>query len=146
MAAKMGFTGKLFYFAGLLSGTPTWTEATNVKDLTKTGSATEVDTTTRASAGFKSTDAGLIDAGISFEIQYDTADGFFSALRTAFFARSTVAIKCLDGGTATSGKGLVFDGAVTQFEISEPLDGAMTVSVTIKPSERGTAPSWQTGS
>lgn len=146
MPAKMGFTGKLFYFAGLLSATPTWTEATNVKDLTKTWSATEVDTTTRGSAGFRSTDAALIDAGITLEIQYDTADAFFTALRTAFLARSTVAVKCLDGGTATSGKGLVADMAVTQFEISEPLDGAMTVSVTLKPSERGTAPSWQNGS
>ena len=146
MAFSIGVNCNLFYFAGLLTGTPTWVEGTSARDVTLNAASTEADVTTRAGGGFKLTAQALYDYSIDTEILYDKADAFFVALRNAFTGRTSIAIKCLDGGTSTTGQGLVADMAVVSFVFNEPMDGPVTVSVTLKPTESATAPSWQTGS
>lgn len=62
-------------------------------------------------------------------------DADFIAIQTAFLAKTLVAMAFLDGAAATTGKqGFVANFAVTNFSRNEPLEEAVTVSVTLKPS------------
>lgn len=146
MPLKKGYEGKVFFFAGLLSGTPTWTEAKSVRDVDNTFEAEEIDSTTRASGGYATTEPGMFNAEFSMEIFWDPADAFCTALKTRFLARESIALKVLDGGTASTGKGLVGDFSILTFPRKEELRGPMLISIRFKPSERGTPPTFQEGS
>jgi len=144
MGQKIGFEAKLYYCAaGVVADD--WTELTNVKDVTLNVEAGEADVTTRASEGWKATVAALFDAGLEFEMVWDTEDAGFTALQTAFFARSAIGLAIMDGGIAVAGaQGLKADFAVLNFSRNEPLEEALSVSVTVKPTYSATAPSWTT--
>jgi hypothetical protein len=86
MGVRLGLEAKLYRNTGT-SGSPTWTEMTNVKDLTLNLEASEADVTTRGNAGWRATLAALKDASIEFEMVWDTADAAFTAIKDAFFGR-----------------------------------------------------------
>lgn len=152
MAFKIGLEGKIYRQT---SGTraawpgtgaaPNLDEVPNVRDVTLNFTKTEADVTTRGGNGWRQIVAALKDATLEFEMVYDTADADFTALQTAFFANTVIAMAILDGGSATVGtQGLWADFMIVGFEKSQPLEGAMTVRVSARPTYSAVAPAWIT--
>lgn len=109
------------------------TEMSNVRDVTLTLEAGEADITTRANSGWRATAPTLREATVEFEMVWDTSDAGFTAIKTAYLANSTLELAVLDQDKATSGaQGLKGSFAITSFSRSEPLEEALTVSVTAK--------------
>ncbi len=148
MAQVLGMDCKLYYrVAGnedpIVPGN--WTELTNVKDVTLNLETSEADATTRANSGWRATMAALKDGSIEFESIWNTDDAGFAALQTAWAAKSTIGILCLDGPVGTTGsQGLVADMSVLNLTRGEPLEELATASVTIKPGYSTEAPRWVT--
>jgi DNA invertase Pin-like site-specific DNA recombinase len=69
-------------------------------------------------------------------------DTGFTALKNAYFNNTAIALAILDG---ENGEGLDADFSVTNFSRSEPLEEAVTVSVTVKPTYSTRAPAWIEG-
>ena len=125
---------------------PTWDEIVNVKDLSLNLDKDEVEITTRASNGFKEFVDGLIDASVEFQMVWNTADPDFTALQTAFFAKTSIEFLVLDGLRTTSGtQGLRATCMVKNFSRSETLGEAIMVDITIRPTKNANAaPAWFT--
>jgi len=144
MAIKLGMDAKLYRNTGTFAS-PTWNIIPNVKDLTLNLETGEADVTTRGNAGWRATVATLKDASIEFEMVWDTEDDDFTAFRNAFLGNTAVEMAVLDGLVATTGsQGLRATCMVTSFTRNEPLEEAITVSVTLKPTYNANAPSWMT--
>ena len=101
----------------------------------------EADITTRAAEGWRITAATLKDASLEFEMVWDTSDNGFKAIKNAYFNNTAIALFASDG----DGNGLDADFVVTSFSRSEPLEEALTVSVTCKPTLVSRAPTWKDG-
>ena len=141
MSHVLSEDAKLYYNAGTYGG-PTWTEITNVKDLTLNLEKDEIDVTTRASGGYKEFADGLIDASIEWGMLWDTTDAAFTAIRTAFFAKTAVEFLVLDD-TSTSGQGLRATCMIKSFTRNENLAEALMVNVTVRPVKNSNAsPTW----
>ena len=138
MSHKLGMECKLYYDSTPLSGGPetgTWTEMDNTKDVTLNLETGEADITTRANNGWRATAATLKDGSIEFEMLWDTDDAGFTAIQAAWQNAAEIALAAMDGDITTAGsQGLASNFTVTNFSRSEPLEEAVTVSVTIKPS------------
>ena len=142
MGIKLGLEAKLFRNAGSYD-IPDWKEITNVKDLTLNLEAGEADATTRGNNGWRATLATLKDGSIEFEMIWDTADAEFTAIKDAFFNKTPVELAVLDGDVATTGsQGLRAAMAITNFSRNEPLEEAISVSVTAKPTYSDNPPAW----
>lgn len=137
----IGYEGKLYYKVGGIAGGGSWTELTNVRDVTINSEDTEVDVTTRASGGHRAVVQGLRTYTIEFEMVWDTSDTGFNALRDAFLNRTAIGIKAFE---LAAGQGPQFDGVVLTMTRNEPLDDVDTASITVKPTRSATAPSWAT--
>ena len=140
MAIKLGMEAKLYY--GTAGATAT-TELTNVKDVTLNLETGEADVTTRGNQGWRATVATLKNGSVEFEMIWDTGDAGFTAIQQAYFNNTAIALAILDGA---NGEGLDADFSITNFTRNEPLEEAMTVSVTAKPTYSTRAPAWVTGS
>ena len=138
MAIVLGLDAKLFRGT---AGSQAATEVTNVKDLTLNLESGEADVTTRATQGWKATAATLKEASLEFEMVWDTSDAGFKAIKDAYFNNTAIALFASDG----DGNGLDADFVVTSFSRSEPLEEALTVSVTCKPTLVTRAPTWKDG-
>lgn len=114
-------------------------ELKNVKDVTLNLSTGEADVSTRKNQGWRSTMATLKEASIDFTTLYDAADTAFSALQTAFMGNTEVEVVVSGSGTFTA------KCMVTAFNISQPLEDACSVAVTLKPSG-DTVPTFTAGS
>ena len=114
------------------------TEVKNVKDLTLSMESGEADVTTRATSGRKASVATLKEASLEFGILYDTEDADFTAFRDAYFGNTPLALFVTDG----NGSGLDADWSITGFSVEQPLEEALTVSVTAKPTASTRAPAW----
>ena len=142
MGFKLGMEARLYRNTGTYE-TPTWTEIDNVKDVTLNLETGEADVTTRANNGWRATAATLKDGSVEFEMVWDTADAGFTAIQEAYFDNTSIEFAVMDGDIATSGtQGLRATMAVTNFSRNEPLEEAITVSVTIKPTYADNAPEW----
>lgn len=139
MAIVLGLNAKLFRGT---AGTQGATEMTNVKDVTLSLESGDADVTTRATQGWRASVATLKEGSLEFEMNYDTADEDFTALQTAFLTNTALAFFVTDG----NGSGLDADWSIMAFNIEQPLEEAMTVSVTAKPTASTRAPTWVTGS
>ena len=74
---------------------------------------------------------------------WDTADANFTAIKDAFFNGTSVEFAVMDGDIATAGsQGLRASMAITGFSRNEPLEEAMSVSVTAKPTYSANPPEW----
>ena len=141
---KLGMNGKLYRNTGTYEA-PAWVEITNVKDLTLTLETGEADVTTRANNGWKASKATLKDGSVEFDMVWDTEDEGFSAVQSAFFGNTGLELAVMDGDIETEeAEGLRATFSVTKFDRKEPLEEAMTVSVTIKPTYAAHAPEWMT--
>jgi TP901-1 family phage major tail protein len=144
MGVKLGMEGKLYRNKGTYE-TPDWEELANVKDLTLNLEKGEADVTTRANGGWKATLGTLKDASVEFEMVWDTADEGFTAIQQAYFAGTPIELAIMDGDIETAGsQGLRATFSVTSFSRKEPLEEAMSVSVTVKPAYAEHAPEWMT--
>ena len=144
MAIKLGLDAKLYRNTGNYAA-PAWNEVKNVKDLTLNLEAGEADVSTRGNGGWRANIATLKDASLEFEMVWDTADDDFTAIRTAFLTNSPIEFAVLDGASNASGaQGLRASMAITNFSRSEPLEEAIKVSVTAKPTYSANAPEWMT--
>ncbi len=139
MAIKLGMDAVLNYKTGGVGGGGSWTELSNVKDVTLSLETGEADITTRANSGWRATVGTLKEASVEFEMVWDTADAGFTAIKDAFFNNTEIGLQVLDG---TAGSGLEADFSITNFSRSEQLEEALTVSVTAKVTYAGTAPAW----
>ncbi len=139
MSIRLGMEAKLYWGA---AGATASTELTNVKDVTLNLETGEADVTTRGNLGWRATVATLKNGSVEFEMVWDTADPGFVALKDAYFNNAPIALAVLDGDIAAGGSGLDADFAVTNFSRSEPLEEAITVSVTVKPTYATRAPVW----
>lgn len=118
-------------------------EITNVKDVTLTLDAGEADISTRNNNGFKATIGTLKDGAIEFDMVWDGSDTHFTALRTAFFANTSVALACLDAAFTVAGaQGLWADFRVIGFKREEPLEGAVMAKITVKPTYSAVPAEW----
>ena len=135
MAIILGLDAKLLRGAAGATGA---TEVKNVKDLTLNLESSEADVTTRATKGWKATVAALKEASLEFGILYDTEDADFTAFQAAYFGNTPIALFVTDG----DGHGLDADWSITGFTVEQPLEEALTVSVTAKPTASTRAPAW----
>lgn len=142
---KLGQDCKIYYCVAGIGGTPEWSELGNVREVNTNCQKGEADVTTRGNNGWKATAGTTKDASIDFEMVWDPGNAGFTAIQTAFMANSTIGIAAMDGPIATAGsQGLWADCAVTNFSRQEPLEGAVTVKVTVKPTYSANAPIWKT--
>ena len=145
MSVKLGLDAKLYYCAAGIGGTPTWSELTNVKNVSLSLQKGEADVTTRANNGWKATAATLKEGSIEFEMVWDTEDAGFTAIKDAYFNNSIIGLAVMDGPIATEGsQGLWADCHITDFSRDEPLEDAITVKVTAKPTYSANPPQWKT--
>lgn len=138
MAYKLGLDAKLFHGE---AGKTATNEMTNVKDVTLNLESGDADITTRAAKGWRISAATLKEASLEFEMVWDTSDDGFKAVKNAFFNNTAIALFASDG----DGNGLDADFVVSSFSRSEPLEEALTVSVTCKPTLIDRAPTWKDG-
>lgn len=112
------------------------TEVTIVRDLTMNLEAGEADITTRGNSGWKATAPALREATLDFEILWNPEDANFNIIRNAFLNVGDVNIvefAALDQDRSVSGaQGIKASFSITSFSRSEPLEEALTVSVTAK--------------
>ena len=140
MSKKLGMEAKLYFDATPLADGPsgaTWTELTLAKDVTLNLDAGESDVTTRGNAGWRATRAALRAGSIEFELAWDASDTGLEAIRDAYLGGNEIALAAMDGNVATVGsEGLAGNFVITAFNRGEPLEDAITVSVTAKPSSK----------
>jgi len=148
MGKKIGLDCKLYYNAAgnenpIVPGN--WTELTNCRDVTLNLEKGEADVTTRGNSGWRATAGTIKDGSIEFEMVWDTTDAGFTAIKDAYFNGTAIGLLALDGGVSVSGsQGLAAEMEVTNFTRNEPLEEAVTVSVTLKPAYAAVAPFWHT--
>lgn len=116
------------------------TEMTNVKDVELNLTTGEADITTRAANGWRAYVATLKEASLTFQMNYEADDADLKAIQTAFMNNSAISFLVGDD----KGNGLDADFVITEFNIPQPLEEAVTVSVTAKPTLSTRAPSWKT--
>ena len=138
MAYKLGLDAKLFHGA---AGSTATSEMSNCTDVTLNLETGEADITTRAAEGWRISAATLKEASLEFEMVWDTTESGFTAIKNAFFNNAPIALFASDG----DGNGLDADFVVTSFSRSEPLEEALKVSVTCKPTLVSRAPTWKEG-
>jgi hypothetical protein len=142
MAIRLGMDAKVYRNDGTWA-VPTWVEITNVRDVTLNLESGEADVTTRANSGWRATAATLKEASVEFEMVWDTADAGFTAIKDAFFNGTNIDLAVMDGDITQMGtQGLRAEFSITSFSRSEPLEEAITVSVTAKPAYSENAPEW----
>lgn len=142
MSRVLGMNAKLYRSAALLASAleaaatgASWDEVTNVRDLTLNLETGEADVTTRANSGWKQTLATLKDGSLEFEMVWDTGDADFAAMLTAWLGNDEIGMAVMDGDITVNGnQGLVSNFTITNFSRTEPLEDAIKVSVTMKPS------------
>ena len=144
MLVKLGYEAKLYYCAAGIGGTPVWTEVPGVRNLKLATSRGEADVSTRGGGGWKATAPTLIDAGIDFDLVYDSDDAAVAAIEGAFFAGTLLGLAAMSGPIDEAGsRGLWADCAITKFERDEGLEAALTVAVTAKPTYSANVPVWK---
>lgn len=142
---KLGQDCKLYYCAAGIGGTPVWLELGNVRQVTTNMQKGETDVTTRGNNGWKASVGTLKEASIEFEMVWDPGNAGFTAIQTAYMNNTAIGIAAMDGPIATSGsQGLWADCSVINFTRDEPLEGAVTAKVTLKPTYSANAANWHT--
>lgn len=145
MSVKLGLEAKLYYCTAGIGGTPTWSVLGNVKNVTLNLQKGEADVTTRANSGWRATAGTLKEGSIEFEMVWDTADAGFTAIQEAWFSGDLIGLAAMDDDITTTGsQGLWADCSIIDFSRDEPLEEALSVKVTAKPTYSTNAPIWKT--
>lgn len=123
---KLGFEAKLFI--GTAGAAPS-DELTNITDVSISLESPEVDVTARNSGKFKTYIPGMIDAGVEFSIFADADDTKLTQLRTAWLARTAIAVKVELGDNAFFQSDMI----VSNFSNDQQTEEAISYQVTLKP-------------
>ena len=143
MAVVLGINAKAYYS----TDATTYTELSNIKDLTINLEKGEADITTRSGGGFRQYAATLKEGGVDFQMVWDTDDAGFTAIKNAYFNDTTLAFMFLDGADDSSGsQGLKAEMTITNFSRTESLEEALMVDVSLKITKVDliATPSWHT--
>ncbi len=129
---KLGMNAKL-YFGAEAAAVGAMAVIANVKDVTISSDAGEADVTVRGNDGWRATAPTLKESSLEFEMIVRPSDAAYLALRNAFLNSTLVGMAALTGLVGVSGsEGIVGDYGVTSFPRAEPLEEAITASVTMK--------------
>lgn len=140
MAVRIGLDQYAYVNTGS-EEVPTWTLVPKAKDVTLGLEAADIDASDRSS-NWRGHLTGHLDATIDMEMNYDPADDAYQALLTVFTARGYIEVLILDGPVGTAGsQGLRAYCTVPNFSRNEPLEDAVTISVSFKPAYDAT-PTW----
>ncbi len=113
---------------------PTWVEFKNIVDLEYPDSMQEADFTTRGSNGFSEKEPTLRDLELNFGMVNKAGDADLAAVATAYASRAKLDLQVLDNGIAVNGaKGVRARWKVFSFKKGQPLAGAQTMDVGMKP-------------
>ena len=126
MAYLLGKDAKIYYGT---AGTTAATELVEVSDVTYDDDTAEIDCTTRASGGFKSTETGFSDITLTFTIKVKSGDTGVAAILTAKQAKTAIALLCLD---SSGGAGIDGDFKITKMSRKEGLEDPVTYDCTAK--------------
>lgn len=108
-------------------------ELDNAREVTLTLNAGEADITTRANDGWKATAATLKECQVDFTMIWKPGDAGFSAIKDAYLNSTEVELAVLDDDKSVTGaQGPKGSFTITNFTRNEPLEEAITVSVTAK--------------
>ena len=139
---KLGVDAKLYRNTGSYAS-PSWSEVSNVKDVTLNLEKGEADVTTRAANGWRASKGTLKEMTIEFEMLWLTSDSGFTAIKDAFLNNTTIEFLALDGSISVQGnQGPRAEMDVISFTRNEPLEEGMTVSVSLKTTQSDNPPSW----
>ncbi|HET6441925.1 MAG TPA: phage tail tube protein [Phycisphaerae bacterium] len=142
---KLGMEAKLYRATGPHEA-PGWEEIANAKDVTLNLDKSEADLTTRKNAGWRATVGALKEASVEFEMVWDTEDEGFTAIQEAWFDGTPIEVAVMDGPIDDpESQGLRATMAVMTFTRNEPLEEAITVNVTLKPTYAANPPEWING-
>jgi hypothetical protein len=140
---KLGLDAKAYRNSGTYAA-PAWSEMTDAQEVTLNLEGAEAEVPRRGSVWRKRL-LGLLDGSVEFQVLYDGADGDFQAIRDAFLGREVIDLAFADGDIATAGtQYLRSEWYVTSFTRNEPLEEALTYSVTVRPAESENDPEWVT--
>lgn len=124
----------MFYMADKVSGTQTYTQVANVRAIGDVSvSATSIDVTEYGEGMNREYIAGLGET-TDMTLTLASMSPSVEAFETAFDNATEQAIKIV----LPSGKVLKFDGVITGYSYSIPVDGAYQFNATIKPSGKMT--------
>jgi len=133
MSKQVGLDMKLYRDNAGGYGTETWLEIENVRDLSAPDSLGEADVSRRDS-GMKQTEGTLRDVSIEWEMVHDPSDADFTAIQTAYYTKAAIVLALANDNIATNGtEYFAVQCKIMKFERQEPLEGAVTYSVTAKP-------------
>ena len=144
MAIVLGMNCIIGYTdGGFPSEVSSFTTLDDVKDVTLNLETGTSDITTRGNDGFRASAPTLKDGSVDFSMVWDTGDAGFIAIKNAFFDNTDICLAIFDGAIAT-GSGLAGVYRIHNFTRSEPLEEAVTVSVTARLTlaPGGLAPTW----
>ena len=137
MGVRLGLNAKLFHGE---KGSLASNLIDNARDVTLNLEKGEADVSTRGAGGWRQTVATLKEGAVEWTMVWDTDDAAFTAIKNAFFNDDAIALAVLD---KENGSGLDADFVITNFTRNEPLEEALTVNVTAKPTRTDRAPQWK---
>jgi len=143
-AVRLGKDACLYRNTGSYAS-PTWDIIDNVRDLTLGLEMDGADASIRSYGGYAADEPTLLRVPVSFNMNYDTADTDWEALRAAFFGRTAVECLILDRATAAGAQGMRASFKLHKFGRGEPLAGIQTTDVEMKPCIAINAPAWYVG-
>ena len=143
MSAIIGLDAKLYYCAAGIGETPTWVLIPKVRTVGVALSDGEADASSRAAAGWKQILTTLREGSIEVEAVWDPDDATLEAVRAAYWNRSLlgIAVTASDGDVATD-PSFQADCKITALAFDQPLEDAMTVKFTAKPTVSVNLPKW----
>ena len=152
MAIRVGLEAKLYRNTGVLgAATPTMVAVNNCRDLTLGLEKNEADVTTRGNNGWRALIGVLKEATIEFSMIADGEDPDYVEFRDTFLAASApetqvdVVVYSADKALPDA-EGLRAVCIVLNFTRNEPLEEALTVDVTLRPTYfPSLAPGWVEG-
>lgn len=128
-------------------GSPTWVEICIIGDLTLNLEKSEATISMRCS-GWELVRAVLKKASVDFKMMYNPGNAGYQAIRDAFLNNTRIECYVCNGDITTASvttvEGLRATYEVMKFNLGQPLEGAQTYDVTMKPSYNSHLPEWFT--
>ena len=114
------------------AGAEAATEVTHAADVTFNATRDKIEITDRllAATGWKGYANGLIDGTLTIQARKVKNDAAVGALRNAFKTGGPISLKILNG---TDGDGVKGDFIVSDFNESQPINGAVDINFTAYP-------------
>ena len=143
MTHRFGIDGKIYSQTDGHQGGAGWNEIAGVEDVSLGLEDEEADLTTRDMPGFRAVVQGLRSWDVEFTIVWDPSEATFESLRAAYFGRTRIGLRVLDGEVGTSGsQGPQADYVITRFSRGEQRGDVMVANVMAKLTRSDDPPEW----